>query len=76
MHLRSHRRAPHPHILLYMLMLVLMLIVSKSRRVPQPRINLLMLFLAVELYKDGEHAKDFQQNTTISPHDVSGVSAY
>ena len=56
MHLRSHRRAPRPDILLYMLMLVLMPIVSKSWRIPHPRLNLLMLFLTVELYKDGEHA--------------------
>jgi hypothetical protein len=50
-HLSSHRRAPHPRIVLYVFMLMLMLILTtdKLRRAPYPFSLLFMLLLTKEL---------------------------
>ena len=60
MPLPSHRRAPHRHIPLFLLMLMLTLNISKLWGAPYPCIVLLMFLLTVELYGDREHARDIQ----------------
>ena len=62
----SHRRAPHPHIPVYMLML--MLTISKLWRTPHPHIALLELLPTTEIRDDGEHARISSRFPTILPH--------
>jgi hypothetical protein len=47
----SYRRAPHPHIVLFLLML--MLGVNKSRRAPHSHIVLFLLMLMLTIKKIG-----------------------
>ena len=47
-------RAPHPHIVLFLLMLKLT--IKKIGRAPHPHILLNVLLLTGELCEDGEHA--------------------
>ena len=54
LHLPSHRRAPCPRIVVYIL--VLMLTISKSRRTPHAYTVPVMLLLTRELCEDGTHA--------------------
>ena len=56
----SYRRAPHPHIVLFLLML--MLGVNMARRAPHPHIHLNVLLITRELCEDGERRLEFNRH--------------